>query len=87
MLFKFTTEQIEHFKNTYVDAESCLIALVGEEKYSKLKFPSIKYAPSMDQGWKEFHLCFHESREKVYANMLRPKYLNGQTWRRVMGGK
>ena len=85
MLFKFTTEQIGHFKGYYISPMSCLRDLVGEDKFKTLRYPSIKYASSVEEGWREFTLCFHKDREKVYQDMLRPKYKNGNKAYRIMG--
>ncbi|CAM0109959.1 hypothetical protein VPH166E361_0124 [Vibrio phage 166E36-1] len=85
MLFKFTREQIENFKEVYIDPRFCLLDLVGEEKFKSLRYPSIIYANNLEEGWKEFTLCFHKDREKVYQDMLRPKYKNGNKAYRIMG--
>ena len=82
MLFKYTTQQIEHFMNVYTDAYSCLLDLTEDKD---VKYPSIKYAVSIDEGWREFSLCFHKDREKVYSEMLRPKYKNGNPAFRILG--
>tara|TARA_R110002012_G_scaffold6197_1_gene28221 strand:+ start:691 stop:960 length:270 start_codon:yes stop_codon:yes gene_type:complete len=88
MLFKFSTEQIENYKRVYVDAYGCLMSIVDlayHEKLEEIRYPNIKYANSVEEGWQEFTLCFHKDREKVYQDMLRPKYKDGNKTYRIMG--
>ncbi|CAH9011414.1 hypothetical protein VP424E501_P0002 [Vibrio phage 424E50-1] len=77
MLLKFTTEQIEQFKEEYANGYECFLKLSADKGKVGLKYPSLKYAADVEGSWKEFWLCFHESREIVYKNMLRRKYKNG----------
>ncbi len=88
MLFQLTTEQIAKLRENHVHASSAIIALANEagfskERIAKLSFPTIKHAATSDAEWEEFDKCFNAKHKKTYENKLRPKFLNGEEWRRV----
>lgn len=92
MLFKLSTEEIKELKLKYYTAKEALDYLViesnlSEEAKLKVKYPTVTYSPSVKEGWEEFERCFHKDRESFYQNMLRPKYLKGEKWRRVLGNR
>lgn len=80
MLFKLNDDDISELKNQFTHAFDALQFLVKEKFGSKkvISYPSIKYS-NADDSWREFSLCFHEARQKHYANLLRPKYKGGKT--------
>lgn len=85
MLFKYSETEINEIRTEQgnIHAYDVLVQMLKIAGKENCRYPTIKYAKSVDESWEEFSKCFDEKYEKVYANKLRVKYKNGNEAYRV----